>query len=166
MEKMVVIFNILNNDTTQTQDLLIYMLISHRSEAAFRLSSWAIIQYNQYNYNTLPGQKNSHHLDLTKQIDKIITAVINVFQVITRFSNKHVRGHILWSCKRCFRGVNILACIKQRKQLRRLLKLPKTVQHIIKSWKDSGESSWIFEEEMWSTKKSWTFLNQMLKSQQ
>ena len=45
---------------------------------------------------------------------------------------------LLW-----FRRVKLLACIKQRKQLRRLMKRLRlrTGQRIIKTWKDSGEPS-------------------------
>ena len=67
MEKMIVIFTILNNDTTQSQDLLIYMLIYHRSEAALRVISLAVI--NIMIIHRL-DKKDSHHLDLATQIGK------------------------------------------------------------------------------------------------
>lgn len=43
-----------------------------------------------------------------------------------------------------FRSVKLLVCLKQRKQLRRLLillELGSTVQQIIKPWKDCAEAS-------------------------
>ena len=43
----------------------------------------------------------------------------------------------------CFRNVKLMACTKQRQQLRRLLEVPKTLkcQRIRKTWKDSDEPS-------------------------
>ena len=48
-----------------------------------------------------------------------------VMCVASHFLTNYVGKHILRSWKICFRRVELLACIKQRKQLRRLLKLLK-----------------------------------------
>ena len=74
--------------------------------------------------NTLPAPQKSHHLDLTKQI-----AGNKLFNAVTSFSFPEqpcCKTHPVVAEKMliCFRRVKLLACIKQRKHLRRFLKLP------------------------------------------